>query len=162
MNKKTIGQIATDLSQKQTEKISIIDQQRSMQEDYMKELLNAVDRGYKKYTNDFFIHVETKIEKILSNVVRNYFIDRNSCPTPNYDQTVYRYNRSKGQIEYLWTIPDRETAHHLLLHSKEVVQEEKELLNFVVKFANGSLFKLCKQLNNEKDDVPGVALAKPG
>jgi len=120
----------------------------------MKELLDAVDRGYKKYNGDFYIHVETKVEKLLTNVVRNYFIDRSTCPTPNYDQAVYRYNRSKGQIEYIWSIPDRETAHHLLLHSNEVVQEEQELLNFVVQFANGSLFKLCKLLNNEKDLTP--------
>jgi hypothetical protein len=154
MTKKTIGKLAVELAEKPAEQVTIIDQQREMQSDYMKDLLDAVDRGYKRYPGDFFIHVETKMERLLTNVIRNYFIDRSTCPTPNYDQTVYRYDRQKGQIDYIWTIPDRETAHHLLNHSNEVVQEEKELLNFVIKFANGDLFKLCKKFNNEKDDSP--------
>jgi hypothetical protein len=154
MKKKTVGKVATELQQKETGSINVVDQQRSMQEDYMSELLKAVDAGYKIYPNDFFIHVETKSEKLLSNVVRNYFIHRFTCPTPNYDQTVFKYDRSKGQIEYIWTIPDRETAHHLLNNSNDVVQEEKELLFFVMKFANGDLYRLCKKLNNEKDETP--------
>lgn len=152
--KKTVGKIATELQQQNTEKINIIDQQRQMQKDYMNDLMVAVDRGCNLFDGDFFIHVETKLEKLLSNVIRNYFIPRLTCPTPNYDQTVFRYNRKDGRIEYLWTIPDRETSHHLLDHANEVVQEEKELLNFIAKFANGTLFRMCKKYNNEQDDSP--------
>ncbi len=150
MKKPTIGKIVTDLSQKTQEKVSIIDQQKAMQEDYMKNLIEAVDRGYKKYRGDFFVHVETKAEKVLANTFRNYFIDRETCPTPNYDQSVFKYNRLAGQIEYIWTIPDRESAHHLKANALEVSPEEKELLHFVLKFADGTLFQLCKKLNGEK------------
>ena len=156
MTKKTVGKIATELQEKNTEKISIIDQQREMQKQYMNDLMVAVDRGCQMFDKDFFIHVETKVEKLLTNVVRNYFIPRLSCPTPNYDQSVYRYNRDQGRIEYIWTIPDRDSAHHLLLNSKDVVQEERELLNFVIKFADGTLFKICKKYNNEQDDSPAL------
>lgn len=154
MTKKTVGKTVSELSSKKTENISVIDQQREMQKDYMKNLLDAVDRGYKKYNGDFFVHVETKAEPLLPNTFRSYFIDRLSCPTPNYDQSVFRYNRVKGEIEYLWTIPDRATAHHLIESALEVAPEERELLNFVLKFSDGTLFKLCKKFNNEKLDSP--------
>ncbi len=147
---KTIGSVVSDLSQKQTEKTSIVEQQTAMQEDYMKNLTLAVDRGYKKYDGDFFIHVETKAEKLLPNTFRNYFIDRLTCPTPNYDQSVFRYNRKSGQIEYLWTIPDRETCFHLKDHALEVVAAEQGLLSFVLKFDDGTLFKMMKKYNGEK------------
>lgn len=154
MTKQTLGSIVTDLSQKTTEKISIIDQQREMQKDYMKDLMQAIDRGYSKYPGDFFVHVETKAERLLANTYRNYFIDRLTCPTPNYDQSVFRYNRTQGEIEYIWTIPDRESSYHLVQNALEVSPEEKELLSFILKFADGTLFRLCKKLNGEKLDTP--------
>ena len=154
MTKQTLGSIVTDLSQKKSDSHDPIEIQRAVYKDYMKNLTTAVDRGYKKYPGDFFIHVETKAEPLLPNTFRNYFIDKLACPTPNYDQSVFRYNREAGQIEYIWTIPDRETCHHLLEHAHEVAKEERELLGFVVKFNNGSLYRLMKKLNGEKLDTP--------
>lgn len=151
--KQTVGKIASDLLLK-PEANTVIDQQREMQKDYMKNLFEAVDRGYKKYYGNFFIHVEKKREPLLENVIRNYFIDRQTCPTPNYDQDIFRYNRQKSSIEYLWSIPDRETCFHLKANALQVVNEEKSLLNFVLQFDDGTLLKICKKLNNEKEDTP--------
>lgn len=154
--RRNLGAIVSDLSQKSTDKISIIEQQAAMQQDYMKNLTEAVDRGYKKYDKDFFIHVETKAEKLLPNTFRNYFIDRLSCPTPNYDQSVFRYNRQSGQIEYLWTIPDRETCFHLKEHTLEVVPAEQALLSLILKFDDGTLFRMMKKYNGEKLETPEI------
>ena len=151
--KDTIGKIASELKEQFTP-VAIIDQQRKMQEDYIKELIIAAERGRKKYTGDFFIHVETKKEKLLDNVIRNYFIDRKSCPTPNYDQSVYKYNSDLQEIIHVWTVPDRETCFYFLHNSSYIVQEEKELLDFIGKFARGELFMLCKAYNNEEPDSP--------
>lgn len=154
MGKKTLGSIVTDLSGKQQEKVSIIEQQQAMQEEYMKNLFEAVDRGYKKYPGNFFIHVETKQEKLLDKTFRNYFIDRSTCPTPNYDQSVFRYNRDAGQIEYIWTIPSRDTCFHFKLNALEISPEERELLKYIMYFDDGTLLKLCKKFNNEKLETP--------
>ncbi len=159
MEKPTLGSIVTDLSQKAPESTDPIEIQRAMQETYMKDLLDAVDRGYKKYNGDFFIHVETKAERLLTNTFRNYFIDRFTCPTPNYDQSVFRYNRRLGQVEYIWTIPDRETCHHLKENVLIVAKEEKQLLEFVLMFDSGELFRLCKKFNKEELETPKLILA---
>lgn len=152
--KQTVGEAVYDLSSKTLEPTSAIELQGGMQEDYMKNLLEAVDRGYKKYDKDFYIHVETKAEKILARTLRHYYIDRVSCPTPNYDQTVYRYNREAGQVEYLWTIPDKETCEIFRENALSIVPEEKHLLKFVLDFYDGSLFRYCKKLNGEKLETP--------
>lgn len=154
MKKSTIGKLSTDLLLSRPEKISIIDQQRAMQENYINELLIAVDRGQKKYIGDFFVEVQTKKEKLLENVFRNYFIDRKSCPTPNYDQAVYRYNNETQSVEFVWVIPDRDSAFHLKGNALEVAPEERDLLKFVLEFDDGTLFKICKKFNGEKMDSP--------
>lgn len=154
MTKQTLGSIVADLSTKAPDSTDPIEIQREMQRDYMRNLQEAVDRGYQKYPGDFFIHVELKAEKLLANTFRHYFIDRVTCPTPNYDQSVFRYNRADGKIEYIWTIPDRETCAHLKMHALEVVPEERELLSFVLKFDDGTLFRMCKKFNGEKLETP--------
>lgn len=152
--KKTVGETVYDLSAKTLEPTRALDLQAGMQEDYMKNLLEAVDRGYKRYDKDFYIHVETKAERILHRTLRHYFIDRMSCPTPNYDQTVYKYNREAGQVEYLWTIPDKDTCEHFRENALLIETEEKPLLKFVLDFYDGTLFRYCKKLNGEKMETP--------
>lgn len=152
--KSTVGKIATDLQKQQPQKIKVLDQAAEMKKDYMNNLFEAVDRGCKLYDTDFFIHVETKQEPLLPNVFRDYFILLKNCPTPNYDQSVFKYNRQAGQIEYIWTIPDRDTCHHLKMHATEVVPEERQLLYYVLKYTDGTLFKLMKKLNGEKLETP--------
>ena len=154
MKKKTVGQAALELQQKSTESVTVIDQQRSMQENYMNNLWEAVDRGLKKYTGNFFIDVKYKRERLLVNVFRTYFIDRQSCPTPNYDQDVYEYKRESNELILHWSIPDRESTHHIKDNALLIPDEEKALLQFVLDYADGTLDLLCKRLNNEKYDSP--------
>jgi len=148
----TVGKISSDLLLSKPGKISVVEQQREMTSDYMKHLLETVDRGQKKYPNDFFVEVITKTEPLMKNVLRNYFIDRLTCPTPNYDQAVFRYNNEAESVEFIWVIPSRDACFHLKNNAVEVHPDEKELLKCVLDFDDGTLFKMCKKFNNEKED----------
>lgn len=152
--KKTVGQVSVELANKQPETGSVVEKAAEMQADYMKNLLEAVDRGYIDYNQDFFVVVITKNEKLMPNVFRNYFFNSLACPTPTYDQTIFRYDRKEGRIEYIWTIPSKDACLHLLDNAHLVVKEEQDLLRFVQRFADSSLFKLAKKFNNEQEDSP--------
>ena len=82
----------------------------------------------------------------------NYFYARLSCPTPDYDQTLYKYSHKQESLTFLWVIPSRDTCQLLKDNALQVVPEERELLGFVLNFADGSLFKLAKKLNGEVED----------
>lgn len=151
-NKKTVGAQVIDALQEKPQEISVEKQSREMTSDYLEHLLRCVDDGYNQYKCSFFIEVQTKNERLMPNVFRNYFTNRHTCPTPNYDQSVFRYNVEKGQLEYLWTVPSRDACLHLMDNSSKVAYEEQGLLEFVKLFADGTLFKMCKKYNNEKLD----------
>lgn len=150
-NKKTVGAHSLELSLQIPEKISIIEQQQAMQEDYMKYLLDIVDEGFKLYPGDFYVVVITKNEKLMPNVFRNYFFHRSTCPTPDYDQSVYRYNRSAERVEYIWTIPTKEACLYILDNQLIIDKSEHDLLNFVLDFKNGKLYDLAKKFNKEDE-----------
>lgn len=147
--KKTVGAIASELQQKAPETRDPIEIQREVHKDYIDNLKIAVDRGLKTMQHDFFVTVITKKEKLMENVLRNYFAERSTCPTPDHDQTVYKYHHNSGNLEYLWTIPDRQTCEIFLRNADKIVPEEQLLLEFVLNFYNGELMTLCRKLNGE-------------
>jgi hypothetical protein len=147
--KETVGKQAVELLLKKPESTDPIEIERSMQEEYLDYLVECVATHRMIFPSSFFVVVLTKNEKLLPNVFRNYFSARMSCPTPNYDQTVYKYNKELECIEYIWTIPAREVCYYLLHNKHQVVKEEQELLQFVIDFDTGELYKKSLEFNNE-------------
>lgn len=152
MSKETVGKKALELQLKEAETQDPIELERAMHEDFEKHMLECAERGLKKNSGDFYIVVLTKREKLLKNVLRHYFLDLGACPTPNYDQAVYKYDKENDDISLVWVIPDRETCFVMKDNAVTIVPEERELLRYVLDFADGTLYKKCLELNGELDD----------
>lgn len=150
--KKTVGEISSELKQKEAPTRDPIELQREMHKDYEKNIIQCALDNKKHYDSDFYIVVITKRERLLENVIRNYFLARSSCPTPDYDQAVYKYEMAKDRILFLWVIPCKDAVDMLTKYAREVVPEERQLLDFVLKFNDGTLLAWSKKLNGEKKD----------
>jgi len=159
MSKKKIGEIAVDLMQKSPDTRSPIELEREAHKDYVSNVFECEKRGKKELHGDFFVVVLTKKERLLQNVIRNYYGYRESCPTPDYDQTVYRYDSKRGELEFLWVVPSKDTCMLLKENALLVCEKERELLCFVLDFADGTLYEKMKKLNKEHD-ASGCGLAK--
>jgi len=149
----TVGEAALDLQKKADEKINPIDLQREIhkgnkQEDsFENQVRLAVERGAKEIDGDFFIVVLFKKERLLQNIIRQYFFPRKSCPTPEYDQIVYKFFKKEEKLEFIWVIPDKATVKSLPLVAEGIPPDQKELFQFVQDFRSGKLDKLCEKLN---------------
>lgn len=173
MRKKTVGKLVSELSLKTPDSLDPIEIQRATEQEYINELIWCVKHALKKETcrdacpahcderialhGDFFVEALVKKEKILVNTFRNFFIPRTTCPTPCYDQTVYRYDAQKEEIEFLWVIPDKETCEVFRENKHIIVPEEQALLRNILSFYDGTLFKRAKKYNGEQL-IAGVAL----
>jgi hypothetical protein len=153
----TVGKIATDLMKKEPETRSVVELEREMHQDYERNVYETISTGKKMFDGDFFIVVLTKRERLLQNVIRHYFLPRESCPTPDYDQAVYRFHRFDDKIEFLWVIPAKEACLIYLRQRNEVDPTEFSLLSYVLQFADGTLGKLAKKLNGECPDTDLLA-----
>jgi hypothetical protein len=150
----TVGKIVYDNYGKQEESRDPIELQRAMQEDYITKLLQSVESNKKIFSGNFYVVVITKAERLLKGVFRNYFATRQTCPTPEYDQTVFMYNRELERIEYIWTVPSQDTCIHFKNNILQIVESERDLLKFILDFSDGTLLKLAKKLNGEKEKSP--------
>ena len=148
---KTVGAAAVELQTKASaETHSIIDQTQEQISKYHDNLIQCVHDHKSKFMDNFYVVVLTKKERLLENVVRNYFFARKTCPTPDYDQAVYFYDYKTEDLSFIWVIPDRETCNLLIKNMSQVAPEEQELLQYVIDFASGKLMWLAKQRNGER------------
>jgi hypothetical protein len=176
-NKQTVGEIASKLQQSGSGSIDAREIQRASEQEYLDNLVWCVNHAKKKincltieghdfckerlpFEGSFFVAALVKKEKLLENVLRNYFVPTISCPTPHFDQTVYRYNHEKDDIEYVWTVPDQETCEIFKDNKNIIVPEEQGLLSMVLSYYDGSLFRLCRKLNGETVDTPSIILER--
>lgn len=177
MNQKTVGTIASDLLIKNNESYDPREIQKAQENEYLQNLEWCVKHAKKlvdcsslenhdackdrsALTGSFFIAVILKKEKLLENVLRNYFIATTACPTPTYDQTVYRYDDQKDSIEYLWTVPDRETCLTFKENITEIVPEERALLQNILSFYDKTLLRMAKKFNKEQMVLGGALEGK--
>lgn len=149
MSSKTVGQASIEALEKTPETLSPIDIQREVHKKFNDELLMCIERGKKEITGDFFVVVLTKKEKLMQNVLRNYFGFRRSCPTPDWDQTVFHYHAEGEHIEFLWVVPSRDTCELFNDNVLHIADDEKELLRFILDFKDGTLLEIAKKLNKE-------------
>lgn len=151
MKKETVGKLSTDLIiQSKDNSHSAYDQMTESLTDYEKNIFKCIESHKAQYPRDFYVVVITKKEPLMQNVIRNYFLARSTCPTPDYDQTVYLYNKLRDDVEFLWTLPAKDICKDLITDALLIPDEEKELLGYVLSFSDGTLFRLAKRLNGEQ------------
>ena len=150
----TVGKISSEMLSKTPYSNDPIEIERAMHADYVKNVEECVTNAKKQFFGDFFVVVLTKKERLMQNVLRHYFFARQSCPTPDYDQSVYHYSQIRDDVDFLWVIPSKEACLTFMEQASDIVPDEWGLLKFVMEFADGTLFKKAKKYNGEKDDSP--------
>jgi hypothetical protein len=153
-NKKrpTVGKMSLELARKVPETTDPIELEREIHKTYEKEIETCVERCKSMFIGNFYVIVETKKERLMHNVLRNYIFGRTSCPTPTYDQTVYKYYRKPARLDFLWVVPAKDVCEMFKQSAIYIVPEEQGLLKYVLDFYDGTLLTLAKRLNGERKD----------
>lgn len=147
----TVGKLSSDLIVKsQDNNHSAHEQMQEQLGEYEKNFYECLERSKLDFSGSFYIVVITKKERLMQNVIRNYFFGRGTCPTPDWDQTVYVYNRKEDAIHFLWVIPSKDTCEYMTAFPMDIPAEERQLLRFVHDFNDGTLLRYAKTLNGEE------------
>ena len=152
---KSIGQYSYELQQKPDDKINPIELQREIhkgtnsERSYEEEVIVALERGKKEFDGDLFVIVLLQKFRVLKNAGRSFFFPRKSCPTPEYDQTVYQYFRKEDRLKFLWIVPNKQTVIDMCLIGNTLPPDQQELVQFARDFSSGALDRISAILNNE-------------
>ncbi len=114
----------------------------------------AHDAKLPYYENkDFYVVLALRKEHIGNNP--QFIIwTRLSCPTPTYNQNVFKYHHLSATLEYLWTIPTALTYWHLYKNSEKYLKDpqRRDVTRFVCLMESGELEKWVIKENGEKPD----------
>ncbi len=85
----------------------------------------------------------------------NKCLARRSCPTPLFKQSVWKYRKGAGDLEFLWSIPSAILYYHILRNSKKYLEDKEcaQLAQFVILMESGELLEWVKRENGEKIDA---------
>lgn len=150
MGRETIGKLSTELLHKDTKSDHTAGEQMVEQlENYESNFFECVNRGKGMFPGDFYVVVITKREKLFANVLRNFFFPTLACPTPTWDQIVYKYTRKDESHDLIWVIPDKHTCGFMIENRLALDLSQQQLLKFVMDFKDGSLDRKARTLNGE-------------
>jgi len=110
---KRVGQAVVDILSKPYATQTVGETLDAYAPDYAKEIEKCVEENQHKYKSPFYVFVITKKEMWAENVVRNWFIARQTPPHafemmeqyPNATKTLYLVDAKKGHVEALWSLP---------------------------------------------------------
>ena len=138
--RKTVGALSQELLKNPQEQ-SVIETQRKMQEDYLDELMQCAKRHEDIFGTEkpYYICVQTKRERLLSNVIRSIFYARQTRPIPDYDLALYYYEPKDEKITFIWAIPDRESVEYIIENALYLPSDHADLIKFCHQFKENTL-----------------------
>ena len=140
------GKVAYDLLHKgieSNERQEVQETIDAMTPAYLAELEDCAKKNCRKFDGAFYIVCLRKKEAFFINVIRQWFVARQTKPLPdvlfrdypNHDHDVWEVTPS-GETKLLWSLPP---GQEQLTIMKNPNQYHKDLVNWIKDFQNGCL-----------------------
>jgi hypothetical protein len=153
----TYGQQVLDhWAQKHTDDDDVIEYRRKMEPEILKNIHETAERSSKiePYCGkDFYIVLAMKTERV-GGVPRTWVFARQSCPTPTYQQSVWKCHHQTGALEYLWCIPDQVLYWHVIHNAHKYINDAETagMAKFCLLMESNELIEWVIKENGEKPD----------
>ena len=158
MSKKTAGQqILEHDALRLSMDDDVIEYRRTMEGDVVRRLHETAHTTKLKEPyigKDFYIVLIISEDQVLRQP-KIIILARQSCPTPVYKQSVWKFMHATGELEPLWTIPDKILYYHILNNKQKYITDKEcsELAKYVILMESGELLQWIKKENGEKQDA---------
>lgn len=141
-----VGQAVYDILSKDQPTYTAEDILNEYAPKYMEEIERCVEANKDKLRNPFYIFVLTHKEMWAENVVRNWFIARQTPPHgfdavsdyPHHNKTLYLVDVKKGKMMLCWTVPGIEDCKSIM---KNPMAYDPDLVRWIDECFKGKLDK---------------------
>lgn len=119
-----VGQAVVDIMSKDQPETKVEDILQESAGEFLEQFEVCVEEGSKKYTSPFYVFVLTGKEMWAVNMMRNWFIARQTppyaldmmCEHPNKTKSLYLVDYKSGRAKLVWTIPSLTECPSILGH----------------------------------------------
>ena len=143
---KRVGQAVTDIMEQPYYPQQVGETFEAMAPKYIDELVKSAQEGQSKFTSPFYITVLRKKEPWAVNVLRQWYIARQSLPSPyhlrldypNHDHDVFEVDMRNDEIKHLWTLPTAQDSATILGNA---ALYDSSLVETILKYNQGTLLE---------------------
>ena len=145
-NPSRVGKAVYDILSKPQPDVEVGEILSEYAKSYVKELSDTISVNREKYRSPFHIVVLFKKEFWATNVQRQWFIARQTCPKasdlidqyPNFGHAIYSCCKASDEINLLWTLPGKQEIEII---ARNPSAYDFQLVDWVIAFYNGTLDK---------------------
>lgn len=139
-----VGQAILDIVSKDQVEQSAEDIVMEFGPEFEKEFRQAVAHGSKHYSDPFYVFVLSKKEMWACNLMRNFFIPRQTSPRgtdmiqqyPHYMKTLYKVYSNADKVDLVWSVPGHAECQVV---ARNPSQYDPELVQFIFQCYEGKL-----------------------
>lgn len=150
--KETVGKIYTQLKNKIQDKATSEEVVSAIGGDFMPKLVEMIEKDKYKFRKVFYVEVCIFMNPIMPDVPEYRMRARHTCPTPFHDRGVFKYDYTEDAIHFLWFVPSPKECHYLTDNALKLHDSEKQALQTVLDYKDGTLLRLAKKLNGETEN----------
>ncbi len=123
------------------------------------DLDKAVQRGKNNFPQkDFYVELLMHQEPVfaINNKITLKWLTKISCPTPTYDQTVFKYSWVDENLKEIWNVPGKDKCEFYKIHNsnEDIPPNWRQQRDYALDFMSLKLDDKCRQLNNEEKGQP--------
>jgi len=142
---KRVGQAVSDILNSSTNVLTTAgDVIEGYKHKFTEELEKTIKDNVDRYDDPFYVLVLTKKEMWADNMVRNWFVARQTRPRSvdmmgeyaNHTKTLYKVNKARGDVNLVWTLPGYEECKTVINNQ---AMFDCDLVNWVKGAINGTL-----------------------
>ena len=78
--------------------------------------------------------------------------DSTASNVVSHDRGAFHYIRREERLQFLWFVPSPIECKYYLDNALNLSDQEKEAAHMVLDFKDGTLLRVAKKLNGEKND----------
>lgn len=143
-NPAQVGKAVYDILSKPQERQEVGETVEAMTARYYRELFDTITENKGKYESPFYIVVQRKKEFWATNVLRQWFISRQTRPAasflrsdwPNADHDLWEIDTKDQRVQFLYTLPTAQDSASIM---KNAQQYSPDLINTIKAFNEGKL-----------------------
>lgn len=139
-----VGKAVHNILSRENESQEVGETLEGMTPRYFQELFATIDANRDRFDNIFYVVVLRKKESWAVNVLRQWFVARQTLPSaqvlredyPNHDHDVWRINTKESNVTLEWTLPTAQDSLTILANKNLY---DQNLVKWIQQFNEGRL-----------------------
>ena len=136
------------------EMVNVSEYRKNLHDDYIAGALRGIEKGKTRFSGNFYLEVPTITKRLYRphGEASHIFFPRKTCPVPVFNRSVYKYYANDDRLEMLWCLPNEADCLDYYHNRHLVHPEEYCLLEQVMNYFTGELFKLTHRMETEDEN----------